>query len=212
MIDEITDKFLARLDLKRGNKDVKNDCSVLMPLLMMDNAYTLYGDYIAKSGVRHRLNHIRKEWERCYHVFNHQYFYPLTDDESDYVLDLMNEYEEYISHNLELTFLEVMTAFMDLDIDRRRVIGASVLINLLCQTANIMWNAVFERVYGRIGCKPINECERIIHEFANMYYGEKEPLVNLNQQKRLHDCVDALCRKQMQFVEIIIDRENGKQK
>lgn len=123
MIDEITDKFLARLDLKRGNNDVKNDCSVLMPLLMMDNAYTLYGEYIAKSGVKFELNKLRKDWEHKYHLFNHQYFYAWNADESDYVLDLMNEYEEYIKHNLDLTFYEVMNSFMELDIKRRRVIA-----------------------------------------------------------------------------------------
>ena len=72
-IREIIDTYLKsnRLKVDKGNE---GDFSPILPLMIMDEAYQIFCEYIRPIECRFESNRLKKDWLKEYHTFNQSYF------------------------------------------------------------------------------------------------------------------------------------------
>ena len=96
----------------------------------------------------------------------------------------------------------VMGCFDDLDFERKKVIGATMLCNIITQSANLLWHMVYRDNHGRAIKNPhLSAIEKSTHDFANEYHTTNK-VIDLNTSEKLKSCVDSLCYKMMHFLDI----------
>lgn len=197
-IKSLVGKYLHAKGLKKimGADD---DASPLLPLIMMDSAFSLFQKYIKPVECRHEMKHLKKEWLTHYNKFNHDYFRCYDTDETDFIIDMMDAFEEYISHDMTIAFIQFTNLFKSESLERQKIISACMLANILCQCAEIVW----ERVYGSSPEKKnqnIIACKKVLRKWNDSFYGMDKPYVNSNGDKNICAAVDVLCKKQIDFL------------
>lgn len=199
-IKSLVDKYLKAKGLKRV-KGADNDASPLLPLIMMDSAFQLFDKYVKKVECRHEMKKWKNEWLAHYHRFNRDFFRCYDGDETDFIIDMMDTFEEYIANDMTITFVQFTNLFKNESFDRQKVLSACMLSNILCQCAEIIWERVY---YASLEKKnqDIIACEKYMHKWSDMYYGYDKPNVNPNNSKPICDAVSILCAKQVKFLNI----------
>lgn len=174
----------------------------VMPFIMMDVVYQTFKEEIMPLEAKNRLKMIRQRWDKNYRHFNHEFFRAFNKDEAVAVTDMMDEFEEYIANDLMIVKSTVMGCFDDLDFERKKVIGATMLCNIITQSANLLWHMVYRDSHGRAIKNPhLSAIEKSTHDFANEYHTTNK-VIDLNTSERLKSCVDSLCYKMMHFLDI----------
>ena len=199
-IKSLVDKYLKAKGLKRV-KGADNDASPILPSIMMDSAFQLFCKYVEKVECMHEMKHWKKEWITHYKRFNHDFFRCYDTDETDFIIDMMDTFEEYIANDMTVTFVQFTNLFKNESFDRQKVLSACMLSNILCQCAEIIWERVY---YAPLEKKnqDIIACEKYMHKWSDMYYGYDKPNVNPNNSKPICDAVSILCAKQVKFLNI----------
>lgn len=196
-IKSLVDKYLKSKGLKRV-KGADNDASPLLPLIIMDSAFQLFDKYVKPVECKHEMKHWKKEWIAHYKRFNHDFFRCYDTDETDFVIDMMDTFEDYIANDMTIAFVQFTNSFKSESFDRQKVISACMLSNVLCQCAEIIW----ERVYASSMEKKNQDlisCKRYMHKWSDAYYGKDKPNVNVNESKPVCDAVNILCRRTVNF-------------
>lgn len=202
-ISEIVTTFLKSKGLRKiaGNE---NDASPILPLIMMDSAYQLYDKWVKPVESKHEMKRLKKEWIANYNLFNKDFLTCFNDEQTDFIIDMMDNFESYIAHDMMITFVQFSNLFIEEPIERQNVLTACMLANVLCQSAEIVW----ERIYARTDCNKQNKyiivCEKMMHKWAEKYYGQGHPPVNPNDDKNITLAVDILCKRMINFLRTYI--------
>ena len=199
-VKSVVDTYLRSKGLKRigGNED---DASPILPLIMMDMAYQLYKENIKPIVCKQEMKQLKNRWEQNYHTFNHDFFRVFDMDETDFIVDMMDEFDEFIKKDLTIAFWQFTNVIKDEPIERQKVLSACMLISVLCQCANIVW----ERAY-KVSKSPCStnsnllQCEHLIHKWKTLYYGKNKPTIDCNKDEQICLAVNVLCRHQIQFM------------
>lgn len=194
-IKNLVDAFLQSKGLKKISGS-DNDASPLLPLIMMDSAYQIFSKYIRKVDFKHELKRYRGEWIKNYNAFNKEYFSCYNDELTDAMVDLMDDFEKYIEHDLFITFVQFENLFISEPLERQEMMAACLLANVMCQSAEL----VYERVYVGRKNKNLLACYSWMHKINEKYYGKDKPMVNPNESDMITKCVDILCRKEVEFL------------
>lgn len=198
MIKELVDTYLKSRGLKR-QKGRDDDATPLLPLIMMDSAYQLFNTYIKPVNSRFEMKKYKNEWLKAYNSFNKDFFSCYNEEQTDYLIDMMDAFAEYIKNHEEIVFVQFTNQFKNEPLERQKVLSASMIINVYCQCAEIIWEAIFRNAYHKEN-KNILACERLIHKWNAQYYGADKPDVDPNKNEEICRCVDILCRKQTEFI------------
>lgn len=199
MIRELVEIFLKSKGMKKISGS-DNDASPLLPLIMMDSAFQLYCEYIKPVECKHEMKKWKNDWIKNYTAFNKEYFSCFNIEQTDYICDMMDEFEKFIEHDLFIAFIQFENLFIQEPLERQEVLAASMLANIHCQCAEIVWERLMEHCSTDKTNRHIIACHKIMHKWSDAYYGYDKPLVNPNKNKNICDAVDVLCKKQINFL------------
>lgn len=202
-IKQLVDTYLTSKGLKRI-KGEDNDASPLLPLIMMDSAYSLFSRYVGGLECHHEMKKLKGLWIESYNRFNRDYFRCYDEEETSAIVDMMDAFEEYIAKDMKIAFLQFTNLFKHEDIEKQKIISACLLANVLCQSAEIVWERVYASTEERCN-RHIVTCERILHKWSDKFYGKDNKDVNPNESKSIRDAIDVLCRNQINFLRTYID-------
>jgi len=199
-VKTIVDTYLKSKGLKRmGGND--GDASPILPLIMMDMAYQLYREHIAPIECKQEMKQLKNRWKMNYSAFNKDFFRVFNADETDFIVDMMDEFDEFIKKDLTIAFWQFTNVMKDEPIDRQKVLSACMLINILCQCANIVWERVYKSSKSQSSTNQnLLQCEHIIHRWKNLYYGKNKPTIDCNKSEQICLAVDILCKHQIEFM------------
>ena len=139
-VRDIVATYCRRHDLEvRQGKAGDNDPAPLLPFLIMDCAYSEFAREIVPLDMRHTLKQMRKAWLADYHTFNSRLFHCLDAEQTDFVIDLMDQYEEFIANETMFIRVAVMNMVKGCDFDDQKIIGSLMLCNVFSQVAQIVW-------------------------------------------------------------------------
>lgn len=196
---EIVDKWLASIGMKRASG---SSLEPILPFFMLDAAYNMWLKDVSPIECRHEAKKMKKEWVRRYTVFNRQFFRAFTLDEQCEITDKMDSFDTYIGNHVMVAKVQVMNAMRDLDTDQAVRCASLLIINILCQSAQIVWQHVYKggRDNDRTN-QDILALERLSSRFMNAYHsGISDRNVNPNECKPLVDAVDVLCQKMIKWL------------
>lgn len=199
-IKELVDTYLQAKGLKRL-RGAEEDATPILPLIIMDSAFQLYDTYINPIKCKHEMKKLKNDWVDAYNKFNRDYFSCYSEEQTLFIVDMMDTFEDYIKNDLKIAFIQFTSLFKNESLERQKVISACLLSNVLCQSAEIVW----ERVYNSCDMKTnryIIACERIMHKWGDIFYGREKPSIDPNKNSDISLAVNVLCKRQMEFLRL----------
>ena len=198
-IKEIVDVFLASKGLRR-DKGNDGDISPLLPLIIMDTALQLYNKYIRPVECKREMKMYKNQWARLYHEFNMMYFRYFNDEQRDFVIDIMDEFDKHIEKHLFICHIQIMNKVNFEPTDRQKVLASTLLISILCQAARIIYENLFQKAKSPMRCTILEQLDAVILKWQNLYYGEGKPAVRVNDDKQVCLAVDVLLKNCVYFL------------
>lgn len=195
----ILSAFLSRRGLRaKDEKLVPFD--VIMPTLIMDVCYTICDEYIQPD----KFIHAERRYARLVNQYMTFYFHDFwhiwtNDDEQDFLVELMDDFREYIHTHVEIIANVVWTKLERYDGPDRELLSRIMLCNILSQAAGM----IHDHVFGRVN-------ESIVKVSFNSYrlmnaIGDKHRItgrnIDLNTFKDVRDAVTNLIHKIKEFKE-----------
>lgn len=203
----LVETYLESKDMKRESG---KSLVPLLPLIMMDAQYQLYRKYIHPLQCKHKLKQVKRDWVRSYTEFNRDVFKVMDGDQTDRLVDLMDNFEEHIQHHIDIAMYAFMECAMECDLETRKVISACLLCNAIAQSAQIVWGDVYKGIknhahqvanllfvssnYEDKENKNIERVRYKAYEFARLFYQGTEN-IQCNQSKRVSDAMSVLCKQ-----------------
>lgn len=204
-IKEIVDSLLSSRGLRRY-KGEYNDASALYPFVLMDTAFQTFDKYVRSVECEYEMNKLKKGWIRNYNLFNKQFFSCFNEEQRDFIIDLMDEFEGAIANDVTICFVQFTNFFDKEEFERQKVLSACMMISIHCQVAELIWEAVYRYVKPKTNSY-ILACKEIIRRWCDLYYGAGRPSLNPNEDKEICRAVEVLCDKETSFF-----RKYGKDK
>ena len=198
-IKEIVDVFLASKGMKR-QKGNDGDISPLLPLIIMDTALQLFNKYIRPVECKREMKMYKNQWARLYHEFNMMYFRYFNDEQRDFVIDIMDEFDEHIEKHLFICHIQIMNKVNFEPTDRQKVLASTLLISILCQAARIIYENLFQKAKIPMRCTILEQMGAVILKWQNLYYGTGKPAVKVNDDKQVGLAVDVLLKNCVYFL------------
>lgn len=178
-----------------------DDFSPILPLVMMDSANTIWKEAFKTIDAKQELKKIKNAWEKSYHAFNMDYFRCYDIDQTDWITDRMDDYESYIANDVMIAKCAIMDCLPAYEsFQRRSNIASLMLVSILTQSANIVWERIFRNAKGARENNYLCSCEHLSHEAMNTYYGKNKPYINCNKDSKVCDAVDILCKKLINYI------------
>ena len=198
-IKEIVDVFLASKGMKR-QKGNDGDISPLLPLIIMDTALQLFNKYIRPVECKREMKMYKNQWARLYHEFNMMYFRYFNDEQRDFVIDIMDEFDEHIEKHVFICHIQIMNKVKFETTDRQKVLASTLLISILCQAARIIYENLFQKAKIPMRCTILEQMDAVILKWQNLYYGTGKPAVKVNDDKQVCLAVDVLLKNCVYFL------------
>jgi len=203
---ELMEKWLADRDKKLTSED-KQHSRVFLPYLIMDTAFQVYCQFIKPVPASFRLLQLRKALGSAFSDFNKDFFRCFTLDESCEITDEMDGFESYINNDVVILKLALMKQCGDYPLERQQVICSGMIVNILAQSAEIIYEDSFKRE-SRLGGvrRLVGERNELIEAVARATmrflkeYNKNGRDIDFNHSKEIDDCVNVICKHIVQFI------------
>lgn len=205
----------ARYIEANGLRVVAGDAGVgdlLVPYLLMDAEYSLYQKYVTKVSAKRELKKVKGAWVEAYGLFNRAFFSAFGEEQRDVVVDLMDEYEEWVGNSVEIARITVMNEIgkEGYDLDEQELLGACLMCNCLSQCANIVWETIHVDARGmKRKSDAIERVEWCSKRFADVWMEQRgdRKVINLNENKKVNAAMNALVSKIVRFPKLRMARD-----
>lgn len=199
----MTKKELALIYLKRQGYNVIHGegYDPIMPFIMMDVVFQYYKQLIKMVPLKNELKKYANDWYTNYRILNQSFFRTFDKDEAVEVLDIMDDFENYINNELVFAKIAAMKCFEEEDFEKREVISICTLCDIIAQLAQVIHKGVFKNRFGNgIENHNIGKIRYCARNFMSKYYkGEK--IINMQQSEDLRKNVLSLCKKITKFLD-----------
>lgn len=199
-IKEIVDVFLASKGMKLENGN-EGDISPLLPLIIMDSAFQLFNKYINPVECKREMKMYKNQWKKLYHEFNMEYFRCFNEEQSVFVVDLMDDFDKHIEKHIFICRIQMMNKINFEPLERQKVLSGTLLISILCQAAGIIYKEVFQNTKMPMKCTILERMDDIIIRWQNLYYGTGNPDVKVDDDKQVCLAVDVLLKYCVNFLQ-----------
>lgn len=196
----IVDKYLIYRRKKRtsGRED---NVLPLLPFLIMDAQYQIYCSDIAPIPCTQAKKQVKKKWIKAYNDFNKDFFRCFNQEETDFLIEQMDRFEEYISHHIKVAKVAILNFLQEEgDLEDRKVLAACMMCNVLAQSAQI----IYRRMYRDAFMNPEENADlRAVANSAyqfSLFYPTKTRNLNLTESADIMKSVDVLCKKIINWI------------
>ena len=199
-IKDLVAAYLAPKGLKAtcGND---NEVAPLLPLIIMDAAYQIFCRNIKPVECRHNMQKWRNGWLGSYDRFNQSFFRCFDREQTDLICDIMDDFETHMEHDIFILLIQVENLLKGEPLDRQETLASAILINILCQCAEIVWEDTYRTAPREFRPHPdITACRVLIRRWLEGFYGRGRPEIRLNDDRNVTMSVNILCRKLVDFL------------
>jgi len=195
---EILEAYLSHNGFTRVNGE---SWDLLLPFLMMDCVRQLFDDTIKQLPLRHEAKRYKTMWVENYNKMNQSFFRSFNDGQRDDVIDMMDEFEEWIKNDLDRLRFSFMATLPVDDIESKKIIAACLATSALTRSAEFIFNNRLGKLKPRYG-DPRKNLELIkvaAIKIANTYYNFNKNF-NANEVPSLSDNLQGLCNRMVGFL------------
>lgn len=195
-VKDIVDAYCNRYDLRViGGKLGDDDPAPILAFIIMDAAQYEFQKEIAPLHMHHNLKRWRKQWQADYHTFNQRLFSCLDAAQTDFTIEMMDEYTAAVDYDIMLMRVAVMDLVNGLEFNDQRLVASLMLCNIFSQVAQITWGLVFHTTKGHDArCPELDRLRNYSHKLANGVVLIPED-IDPNASPKLHDAVESFMDK-----------------
>lgn len=211
---EIVDRYLAYKHRKRTVGERIDNTLPLMPFFIMDACYQIYCRDIKDIPCKHLMKQAKKKWADNYHKFTMDFFMAFDQEQTDYIVDMMDEFNDYIHNNLVMLKSAVVNHFTDeTPFEDKKILGSVMACNVLAQSAQHMYGEMYrvgtkffpiKSLYAVVTLQPkeiepyIEGVKKASYDFASYY--PKGRNVDLTSSEPVMSMIRALCNNIVRFL------------
>lgn len=182
--------------LKQG----ENECfAPLLPYLILDAMFQLYEKYIKPIPCKREMKKYKQDWIKAYSDYNRSFFAAFDIEQTCYITDKMDEFWEFIEHDLFIVQMSIHKECMYLDAHDRDIVSAIVLCGVLAQSAE----CVYEDTYTNGGVVAVNPRIKNIVRNVSLFresYRVQGADIDVNISDEVCTAVNILCRKMVSWL------------
>lgn len=171
----------------------------LIPIILLDYANNvIYNDKIKTVGFRFRAKQLCNEWGNTYTKFNRGFWNCLVNVEPPIdISDVMADYEDFISHDIDILYFAITAEIIDCPIDKREPAVWALIADVLIQSAiHLIVGA--HAPYQMDAIKRLDKCAiDLCHELIKDY--KRDSQVNMSDVPRIYNSVAALINRTKDF-------------
>ena len=187
---------------RTGNKDMTG---IFVPYLMLDVFQIIASEHLAKVDFRKEEQLHYTELMDDYHRLNSLFFQELTTEQKDAVIDMFDDFGEYIKNELEIFRLSTIGCIMELPDDFRAVCGSLCVSKLMISQAVRAWMGMYRKQFrgDDSSFHLLQSMERHIAELMNCYFKRETRLqedVNLSTVDSVRRAEANVVKKILKFL------------
>lgn len=172
-----------------------DDPAPILPFLIMDCASSEFAREIKPIPAKHGTARLKKAFLAEYHTFNQRLFRTLDKDQTDYAIDLMDNYEGAVINDVMIMRVALMDLVPGLEFGQQKTLASLMLCNIFAQVAQITWGLVFKtQTRHDEVCPELQRMRNITHNLCNDLVRFPQR-INPNENKRLTDAVESYMNK-----------------
>lgn len=147
---QIVDTYLAYKRRRRTKGGREDNTLPLMPFFIMDSCYQVYCKDIKDLPCRHLMKQAKRKWADNYHKFTTDFFSAFNQDQTDYIIDIMDEFNEYIHNSVVMLKSAVVNYIPDvISFEQKKTLGSLLVCNVLAQAAQHMYGEMYRDAFMR---------------------------------------------------------------
>ena len=185
-----------------GNKDITG---IFVPYLMLDVFQIVSSENLSKVDFRGKERKHYKELKTAYHRFNTLFFSQLTEDRQDVVIQMFDDFGEYIHNKLEIFRLNIIGCIMQLPDGFRKTCGDLCVSKLMISQAVRAWKGMYRRQFRSDDSSflLLQKMEHHITELMNEYFKREARLqedINLSTVDTIRQAEENVIKEILKFL------------
>ena len=143
---EIVDTYFSYKKLVHSNPSARHNVRLMVPFLLMDVSYQEYCKEVKDYDCKHKYQAAKSRWRESYRKFNADFFMPFNQDQVDFIVDQMDEFEDYIHNKVVMLKSTVMSVFSpEASFEEKKILSSVLTSNVLAQIAQSLWGDMYRR-------------------------------------------------------------------
>lgn len=196
---QIVDTYLAYKHMKLSGT-ARDDVRMMMPFYLMDMSYQVYCKDIKNLECKHKVKEAKTRWKESYRKFYSDFFMPFNEDQTEFITDQMDEFEDYIHNKVVMLKTTVMGVFpQDAPFEEKKVLASVLTSNTLAQIAQFVYSDMYRnKWHQKLDNFLIEAVAKNSYEFARHFPVSRN--VDLTSSAKVSAMVDSLCKEVIKFL------------
>lgn len=196
---EINEALLKKRGYRQyeGNKD---NLSPLMFFFLMDASKQVFDKTVCKQKVAGPQKALMNRMKEGYHLFFKDFFSAFTPEQTEFLLDKVDAFEEHIKHHLYIAEIAVQECDNERPIEVQNEISQTWLCNILAADAQDFHGECWKTgkrqpLYDHY----IDQVLKASKEYSRLRFGEG-PVLTEKQFKRVQTSVQVVAKKVVEWI------------
>ena len=196
---QIVDTYLAYKHMKLSGT-ARDDVRMMMPFYLMDASYQVYCKDIKNFECKHKVKEAKTRWKESYRKFFSDFLMPFDVDQTEFITDQMDDFEDYIHNKMVMLKTTVMNVFpQDAPFEEKKILASVLTSNSLSQRAQHIHRDMYRDKWHRPKDNPLIEAvTKNSYEFANHFPVSKG--VDLTASDKVSSMISSLCKDVMKYL------------
>lgn len=196
---QIVDTYLAYKHMKLSGT-ARDDVRMMMPLYLMDASYQVYCKDIKNFECKHKVKEIKKRWNESYRKFFSDFLLPFDVDQTEFITDQMDDFEDYIHNKMVMLKTTVMGVFSpEASFEEKKILASVLTSNALSQMAQHVHRDMYRDKWYHPKDNPLIEVvTKNSYEFANHFPVSRG--VDLAASDKVSSMISSLCKEVMKYL------------
>ena len=196
---QIVDTYLAYKHMKLSGK-TRDDVRMMMPFYLMDASYQVYCKDVKDFKCRQKVKVAKTRWKESYRKFFADFLLPFDADQTEFITDQMDEFEEYIHTKVVMLKTTVMGVFKpEATFEEKKILASVLTCNALSQMAQHVFGDMYRDAWHRKKENPLIEAvTKNSYEFARNFPVSHS--VDITASDKVNAMISSLCKEVMKFL------------
>lgn len=199
---EIVDTYLAYKGLRLTDNKTRDDVRFLIPFYLMDISYQIYCKEIKDYECKHKIKEIKKRWKESYRQFYADFFMAFNPDQTDFIVDQMDEFENYIHNKVVMLKSTVMRVFSpDATFEEKKTLSSVLASNVMSQYAQHIYADMYRNKWLERKDNPrIEAVIKNSYEFARLFPAAKA--IDITSSGEISEMVTLIGKEVRKFLDM----------
>jgi hypothetical protein len=197
---QIVDTYLAYKKRRRTKGEREDNTLPLMPFFIMDCCYQVYCKDIKDLPCKHLMKQAKKKWADNYHKFTTDFFLAFNADQTEYIIDLMDEFNDHINNSVVMLKSAVVNYIPDvIAFEEKKTLGSLMVCNVLAQAAQHLYGEMYRDPFMRKEeDQYIERIKSASHHLSGMFPEARN--LELTASTNIMQMVKVLCDNIVKFL------------